>query len=120
VRTRLFGLAWPAYHRVVPNAAVHRWCRGREEGPRWVQALNTLSVPLRRVVPLSRVVGMTALQRLDLPLYTAAAKNREMDGASAELTPLYAGVCVRDIHALRSAADVVDELARGFAGEAPE
>ena len=116
VRTLLFGLAWPAYHRVVPNAAVQRWCRGRDEGPRWLQWLNTISVPVRRVVPLSQVVAMTTLQRLALPFYTAAGKTREMDRSSVELTPLYAGVCVREIDTLRPAAEIVAELARGVAG----
>lgn len=114
VRTLLFGLAWPAYHRVVPNAAVQRWCRTRAEGPRWVQWLNTLSIPTRRFVPLSQVVGMTTLQRLALPFYTAAGKTKGMDRSSVELTPLYAGVCVRDINSLRPAAEIVAELARGF------
>lgn len=114
VRTLLFGLAWPAYHRVVPNAAVQRWCRTRDEGPRWLQWLNTLSIPTRRFVPLSQVVGMTTLQRLALPFYTAAGKTKTMERSSVDLTPLYAGVCVRDIDSLRPAAAIVAELARGF------
>src|SRR3546814_15060947 len=74
VRTLLFGLAWPAYHRVVPNAAVRRWCRTRGEGPRWVQWLNTLSIPTRRLVPLSQVVGMTPLPPLAQPTRRAAGR----------------------------------------------
>ena len=27
-RTMLFGLGWPAPHRVIPNAATERWCNG--------------------------------------------------------------------------------------------
>ena len=27
IRTMLFGLGWPAPHRVIPNAATERWCR---------------------------------------------------------------------------------------------
>ncbi|HEY9546009.1 MAG TPA: hypothetical protein VIR56_08375, partial [Solimonas sp.] len=67
-----------------------------------------------RLVPLSQVVGMTTLQRLALPFYVAAGKTKGMDRSSVELTPLYAGVCVRDIDSLRPAAEIVAELARGF------
>ena len=28
IETQLFGLGWPMRHRVVPNAATDRWCRG--------------------------------------------------------------------------------------------
>ena len=28
LRTMLFGLGWPAPHRVIPNAATERWCNG--------------------------------------------------------------------------------------------
>src|SRR4051794_3817940 len=37
VLTELFGLGWPAPHRVVPNAATGRWLRGDRRGPRWCE-----------------------------------------------------------------------------------
>lgn len=33
LETQLFGLSWPMRHRVIPNAATERWCRGGERGP---------------------------------------------------------------------------------------
>jgi nitronate monooxygenase len=33
VLTELFGLGWPAPHRVVPNAATERWLRNGRRGP---------------------------------------------------------------------------------------
>jgi nitronate monooxygenase len=116
LRTLLFGLAWPAYHRVATNQATDRWCRQRPEGPRWVQWLNTLSIPLRSVVPLSQVTAMTQLQRLSLPFYSAAAKTKGMDRSDCELTPLYAGTCVAAISELTAAASIVQQLAEGFCG----
>ncbi|MGH8456774.1 MAG: nitronate monooxygenase, partial [Stenotrophobium sp.] len=38
LRTELFGLAWPALHRVVGNAATARWCKHDVNGPRWAHA----------------------------------------------------------------------------------
>jgi len=114
VRTELFGLAWPAPHRVVPNAATARWCRGDARGPGWARALNALMVPSRRVLPMSAVVGLVAMQRLALPLYSPAAPVRGMASHRLEVAPLYAGTCVAQIDRLRPAAEVVAELARGF------
>ncbi|QHS10789.1 nitronate monooxygenase family protein [Sinimarinibacterium sp. NLF-5-8] len=114
LRTQLFGLGWPAWHRVAPNAATQKWCAASGEEPLWLRALNTLSIPSRRVIPLSAVVSMASQQRLGLPFYTAASKTKDMPEANIETTALYAGECVSHIESLQSAADVVAELARGF------
>jgi nitronate monooxygenase len=114
LRTLLFGLAWPAYHRVVPNAATRRWCRLRPEGPRWVQQINTLAVPARRVLSLAQVAAMTPLQRLSIPFYSAVSKTRDMADGDVDVTPLYAGTGVNAMTALLSADRVVASLAAGF------
>ncbi|MDD3765218.1 MAG: nitronate monooxygenase [Nevskiales bacterium] len=114
VRTLLFGLSWPAYHRVVPNAAVHRWCHRHSDGPRWLTLLNHLSIPARRFISLSQASKMAGHQRLGVPFYTAVAKTTKMTECSTEVTPLYAGNCVAQIDSLRDAAEIVEELSQGF------
>jgi NAD(P)H-dependent flavin oxidoreductase YrpB (nitropropane dioxygenase family) len=114
LRTELFGLAWPAPHRVVPNAATARWCGQDARGPAWARALNTLMVPSRRLLPMSAVVGLVGMQRLMLPLYSPAAPLRGMPAHRLEVAPLYAGTCVARIDRLLPAAEIVAELARGY------
>jgi nitronate monooxygenase len=116
LRTSLFGLGWPAPHRVVPNAATGRWCTRDPDGPRWARAIDALLVPTRRLAPMDGVGRMVARQRLGLPLYLPVPLSREMDARLADVTPLYAGRCVGAIDRLRPAAEVVAELAAGFAG----
>lgn len=114
LRTKLFGMAWPAYHRVALNAATERWARGDANGPRWTQIINAACVPLRRVLPLESGSLMVGLQRLSLPLFSPFPVVEGMDSNNIDTTPLYAGECVSAIDSLRSAAEVVTELARGF------
>ena len=45
VLTELFGLGWPAAHRVARNAATERWLGGDPRGPRLNRVLNRLSAP---------------------------------------------------------------------------
>jgi NAD(P)H-dependent flavin oxidoreductase YrpB (nitropropane dioxygenase family) len=113
--TKLFGLAWPADHRVVPNRATERWCAGRDEGPPWVRAMNELSVPLRRFTSPALRAAMMARQSVGWPVYSPQPITAGMDARLADVTPLYAGACVSQIRSVASAASVVAELAEGFA-----
>lgn len=113
LNTRLFGMGWPAPHRVATNAATMRWCSRRTEGPVWVQAVNTLSVPSRWLLSLNQAERLTGFQQLAVPLYLPNALIRTMDACLADVTPLYAGICVGQITKLCSAADAVRELAAG-------
>lgn len=114
LRTQLFGLAWPAPHRVIPNAATLRWCARHPDGPRWARIINALMVPGRRLLPMSAVIRIVALQRLGIPLYSPAAPTRAMAADRLEVAALYAGTCVAQISELLPAASVVSELAQGF------
>ena len=116
LRTLLFGLAWPAYHRVVPNAATRRWCRKRPEGPRWLQWINTLTVPARSVITLAQVAAMTPLQRLSIPFYSAVSKTRDMAAGDVDVTPLYAGEGISAMTTMQTVEEIVRALASGFAG----
>jgi NAD(P)H-dependent flavin oxidoreductase YrpB (nitropropane dioxygenase family) len=109
--TLLFGLGWHGLHRVVPNAATQRWCAGEVLGPSWVRAFNRTTAPLMSRLPLTAVGRALMAQRVAVPLYSPAALLRGMDERLIDVTPLYAGRCVGRIDALRSAAEVVRELA---------
>jgi NAD(P)H-dependent flavin oxidoreductase YrpB (nitropropane dioxygenase family) len=110
--TLLFGLGWPAKHRVVPNAATVRWCTDDPLGPTWLRALNAGTSLISRVVPPRAVGALLSRQRPGSPLFSPAALTREMSAHLADATPLYAGECATTITALASAEDVVREIAK--------
>ncbi len=113
--TKLFGAAWPADHRVVPNAATARWCREGDAGPSWVNAVNTLLVPTRWLASPAVGLALARYQRADRPFFSPQPMTARSAPEDADVTPLYAGECVTEIRALRTAAEVVEELAAGFA-----
>jgi NAD(P)H-dependent flavin oxidoreductase YrpB (nitropropane dioxygenase family) len=115
LETTLFGFGWPDRHRVVPNAATDRWCRTSPAGPPVVRSLKGWSRAFTRVLPLGRGSGAVRLQRLGIPLYTPASVRRGDDERVLDVTPLYAGECVREIRSVLPAAEVVRELAAGCA-----
>ena len=53
VLTELFGIGWPAPHRVVPNAATERWLRRNPRGPRWLRALHRVTAIGASHVPIA-------------------------------------------------------------------
>lgn len=111
LRTLLFGVGWPLPHRVVPNALTHRWCRRSDLGPRTIRGLNRLSAPLGRLVPLSALDTMVALQRPAVPLYTPALPLIGMAAATVDRSALYAGETIHRIHDIVPAAEAVARLA---------
>lgn len=114
LQTLLFGLGWHGLHRVVPNAATRRWCARNALGPVWLRAINRSVEPALRALPPGSVRHLVPRQRVGLPFYSPAALLRGMDERLADVTPLYAGSCVEHIDELRSAAEVVRELAEGL------
>jgi nitronate monooxygenase len=112
VLTELFGLGWPAPHRVVPNAATERWLRGDPRGPGWVRALHRLSSVGASRVPISLQMRLAAAQRPGRPFFGPAAATVEGPPNLVDAGPLYAGECIERIDDVRPAADLV----RGLAG----
>jgi nitronate monooxygenase len=112
VLTELFGLGWPAPHRVVPNAATERWLRGDPRGPGWVRALHRLSSVGASRVPISLQMRLAAAQRPGRPFFGPAAATAEGPPNLVDAGPLYAGECIERIDDVRPAADLV----RGLAG----
>jgi hypothetical protein len=65
---------------------------------------------LQQLPSSSRTFGVAARQQAWLPLYSPVSARPGMNAAAVEVTPLYAGVCVRDIHRVVPAAEAVAEL----------
>jgi nitronate monooxygenase len=108
--TLLFGVGWPARHRVVGNAATARWCQDDPLGPGWVRAVNRMTATLGRVLP-DRVQGRALrAQRIERPFFTPTPLTREMDARLVDVTPLYAGAAVGRIDHLAAAGETVREL----------
>jgi len=113
VETTLFGLGWPARHRVVANAATRRWLRP-DGAVRGVPALlNAVSGPVNRVVTDGIAARLPTLQRARLPLLSPAPALAGMPDRTVESTPLYAGETALRIDSIVSAAEAVTLLAPG-------
>jgi hypothetical protein len=111
--TRLFGFGWPARHRVVPNKATDRWCREDGNSPRWINSLQHLTArPLASLSSL--LMESTPPNRLWMPIYSPAGIRAGMNERLVDFVPLYAGECVREIHHVTSAANVVADLRDGW------
>ena len=109
--TLLFSVGWSDRHRVVPNAATDRWCARSERGPAAVVALNRALAPALQRLPPRLATATLSRQALGLPLYGPAAVLEGMDERLLDVTPLYAGACAAEIHAVIPAARAVAELA---------
>jgi NAD(P)H-dependent flavin oxidoreductase YrpB (nitropropane dioxygenase family) len=110
VLTELFGLGWPAPHRVLPNAATRRWLHDGAP-PRWVGGLHRTTAPLLARTPIGLVHRVAGSQRPGSPLLSPVAPTAGDPAALVDAGPLYAGECVARIDDLRPAAGIVAELA---------
>jgi NAD(P)H-dependent flavin oxidoreductase YrpB (nitropropane dioxygenase family) len=113
VITELFGLGWPAPHRVVPNAATERWLRGDRRGPGWVRAIHRVSAVGASRVPIGVQIRLAASQRPGRPLFGPAAATADGPETLVDAGPLYAGECIAGIEDVRPAGELVRELASG-------
>jgi nitronate monooxygenase len=109
--TELFGMGWPAPHRVVPNAATERWLKGDPRGPGWVRALQRATAPALSRVPMGMQARMAATQRADRPLLGPSAAIAGGPPNLLDAGPLYAGQCIERITDIRPAGELVRELA---------
>jgi nitronate monooxygenase len=124
--TDLFGAAWPAPHRVVPNAATARWLgvrpllaagRTKDErravlrAPSANRALNRLLAPGARYTPPSLQLRMMRGQRPGSRLLTPAGPTDDGPATLVDAGALYAGETVARIDAIRPAAELVRDLA---------
>jgi nitronate monooxygenase len=111
-RTTLFGLGWPAPHRVVANAATRRWCKddGRARlAPRMINAGSAIlaKLPDQAQAPLMR------LQAARLPVFSPVAPTVGMPDSTVDRAALYAGETVLRLTSVISAQQAVADLAPG-------
>lgn len=110
VLTELFGVGWPAPHRVVPNAATERWLSGDRRGPAWIRALHRLTAVGASRVPIPLQLRLAASQRPSRPFFGPAAPTTDGPASLVDAGPLYAGECIERIDDVRAAAEIVEAL----------
>jgi nitronate monooxygenase len=111
ILTGLFGLGWPALHRVVPNQATRRWLKRGAREPFLLRALNQASRPLRHL----GATDAAPLQRPGLPLFSPQPPVDGHPYSVLDAAPLYAGETALRIDDVRPAGALTLELA----GKAP-
>jgi nitronate monooxygenase len=108
--TELFGLAWPAPHRVVPNAATERHLSGDGRVPALNRALNHLSAPGARFTPASIQQRLIRNQRPGSRMLTPQGPTDDGPVTLLDAGPLYAGQTIARIADIRPAAEIVADL----------
>ncbi len=110
VLTELFGIGWPAPHRVVANAATAHWLGGDPRGPRLNRALNRLSGIGARRAPPALQARLARAQHPTGRLLTPAGPTDDGPATLVDAGPLYAGETVARIDAISPAAEIVAAL----------
>jgi NAD(P)H-dependent flavin oxidoreductase YrpB (nitropropane dioxygenase family) len=127
ILTDLFGAAWPAPHRVVPNAATEHWISGgvrplypsratkdeRREllrGPWLNRLLNHLLAPGARYAPAGLQLRMIRAQRPGSRLLSPAGPTDDAPETLVDAGALYAGETVARIAEIRPAGQLVHDL----------
>ena len=108
--TELFGVGWPAPHRVVANDATRRWLRGDSRGPAWLRAAHRATAPLLSRAPVPLQLRLAATQKASRPLFGPAAATIGGPANLVDAGPLYAGECIERIDDVRPAGELVREL----------
>lgn len=111
VLTELFGMGWPARHRVLENAATRRWLGRDPRGPVAVRAFNRVAAPGLARMPSVLQERLAANQRVGVPFFGPAPPTEERPVSLVEAAPLYAGETVARIEDVRPAAELVAKLA---------
>jgi NAD(P)H-dependent flavin oxidoreductase YrpB (nitropropane dioxygenase family) len=109
IETTLFGMSWPLRHRVVPNAATQRWCRGEGRAKALPAAFNACSRPLSALGYLDAGT-LVRLQSPTLPLFTPLAQLAGMPDSWVDRAALYAGETALRITEITSAEQAVKDL----------
>ena len=112
VLTGLFGMGWPAPHRVIWNEAAERWLDREGGSPRWLGVLQRASGPLVGLLPVAAQARMAASQTAARPLFGPFAPTADGPPNLLDAGALYAGESVARIPDIRPAADLVRDLAR--------
>ncbi len=110
VLTELFGVGWPAPHRVIPNEATVRWLGRDPRGPGWVRAFHKATAPALSRVPVPMQFRLAATQKPSRPMFGPAAATAGGPPNLVDAGPLYAGECVNRISDIRPAGELLREL----------
>ena len=108
IRTTLFGLGWPAPHRVIANAATERWCRDdgtAKVGPRLINARSAV------LAKLPATASVLRLQTPRLPLFSPIAPTVGMPASAVDRAACYAGQTALRMNSVTSARKAVADLA---------
>jgi nitronate monooxygenase len=127
ILTDLFGAAWPAPHRVVPNAATAHFLGRRSSlfaqearkderhellrGPWLNRLLNHLLAPGARYAPAGLQLRMVRAQRPGSRLLSPAGPTDDAPETLVDAGALYAGETVARIADIRPAGQLVQDLA---------
>jgi nitronate monooxygenase len=111
VLTHLFGMGWPAPHRVIPNEATDRWLDAEGRVPRWLGAIQRTSGPLVARLPMGAQARAAGSQSPGRPFFGPFAPTADGPPNLLDAGALYAGESVARIHDIRPAADLVRDLA---------
>ncbi len=109
--TELFGMGWPAPHRVVSNAATLRWLESGPRGPAWLRVFQRATAPVLARLPVPMQLRVAATQKPSRPMFGPAAATVDGPPNLVEAGPLYAGECIDRISDIRPAGEIVGELA---------
>jgi nitronate monooxygenase len=117
VLTDLFGMGWPAPHRVVPNAATESWLEPHVSSPDELRsapvpnrAINRASALGARHMPAALQRRLIAAQHPGSRLLPPQAATDDGPATLVDAGPLYAGETVRRIADVRPAAEIVASL----------
>ena len=110
VLTELFGIGWPAPHRVIPNKATERWLAEHPRGPRMLRAFNRVTAPVLSRTPGALQGRFAAAQRPGRPFFSPAPPAEGAPSSLVEAGPLYAGETVARIDDVRPARRAVADL----------
>jgi nitronate monooxygenase len=111
-RTMLFGLGWPAPHRVVANAATRRWCHDDGSAKLAPRLINAGSGVLSKL-PDRGQATVPRLHTPRMPVFSPAAPTVGMPESAVEQMALYAGETVLRLTAVISALEAVGDIAPG-------
>jgi nitronate monooxygenase len=110
LRTMLFGLGWPAPHRVIPNAATERWCDADGSAKAAPRLINARSAFLAKLPATTSVLRM---QHPRLPLFSPIAPTVGMPASAVDRSACYAGQTALRMNSVTSARQAVADLAPG-------
>jgi NAD(P)H-dependent flavin oxidoreductase YrpB (nitropropane dioxygenase family) len=110
ILTELFGAAWPAPHRVVPNEATEHWLGGGRDVPSLNRVLNRALAAVARYVPESLEARMVKAQRPEGRVLLPLAATDDGMATLVEAGPLYAGESVARIGEVGRAREIVAAL----------